>query len=100
MALGHVELDAILRGRGPAVSGALHIWTIGDAATASTRLRIHQFLPRLAADGILRRAEADGAGQGDQAATTLRVEPLPMDERHVVVLAFHCSTPINRSKKT
>ena len=28
------------------------IWTIGNRMTASTRLRIHQYLPRLAADGI------------------------------------------------
>ena len=32
-----------------------HIWTIGDRATASTRLRIHQYLPLLAADGIRTR---------------------------------------------
>ncbi len=31
---------------------ALQIWTIGDRSTGSTRLRIHQYLPRLAADGL------------------------------------------------
>jgi len=30
----------------------LRVWTIGDPRTASTRLRIHQYLPRLRADGI------------------------------------------------
>ncbi len=34
------------------MSGSLHVWTIGDARTASTRLRVHQYLTRLAADGI------------------------------------------------
>ena len=33
----------------------LRIWTIGDERTASTRLRVHQFLPRLAGDGIAAR---------------------------------------------
>jgi glycosyltransferase involved in cell wall biosynthesis len=34
------------------MAGSLHFWTIGDETTASTRLRIHQYLPRLAADGL------------------------------------------------
>lgn len=34
------------------MTDTLHIWTIGDESTASTRLRIHQYLSRLAADGI------------------------------------------------
>ncbi|MEW6071648.1 MAG: hypothetical protein AB1726_03500, partial [Planctomycetota bacterium] len=34
------------------------IWTIGDTRTASTRLRIHQYLPLLAAEGIHPRVRA------------------------------------------
>lgn len=36
----------------------IRIWTIGDVLTASTRLRIHQYLPRLDADGIDARVRA------------------------------------------
>lgn len=34
------------------MSSTLHIWTIGTERTASTRLRVHQYLPRLLSDGI------------------------------------------------
>lgn len=37
---------------------AITIWTIGDERTASTRLRIHQYLPLLAAEGIHPRVRA------------------------------------------
>lgn len=35
----------------------LRVWTIGGPATASTRLRIHQYLPRLEADGVAVRVQ-------------------------------------------
>ena len=37
------------------MSSTLHIWTIGTEHTASTRLRVHQYLPQLARDGITPR---------------------------------------------
>ncbi len=40
------------------MSRRLTIWTIGGESTASTRLRIHQYLPRLAAEGIRPRVRA------------------------------------------
>ena len=40
------------------MSRTLEFWTIGDARTASSRLRVHQYVPSLAADGLAPRIRA------------------------------------------
>ena len=57
-----------------AARARLHVWTIGDRQTASTRLRVHQYLPRLAADGVearvrrIPKGSSPGSGCGPPSA--------------------------------